>query len=114
MQSELVPTSGNGFIDYLESRTIEPMDLELAREGTRIAVAANTILFFGAVVLVPFTLFGTSYVYSKAVVTGWVVVSLICIGKSVMIWIVYLVVMYKVDRAPSCISPSLRARQSRR
>ncbi|OOQ91685.1 hypothetical protein PEBR_09086 [Penicillium brasilianum] len=71
MKSQSVPTSRNEFIVYLESSTIEPMDFERAREGTHIAIVANTIFFFDTVVLVPFTLFGTIYVYSKSFFTGW-------------------------------------------
>lgn len=68
------------------------MDPELARKGTRIAVVANATFFFGAVILVPFTLFGTSYVYSKLFFTGWVVVPFIWIWMSVLICVVYPVV----------------------
>lgn len=92
MQPQQVPTSRNELIDYLESSTIEPMDPKLARKGTRIAIIANIIFFVGAVILVPFTLFGTSYVYSKPFFTGWVVVSFIWIWTSVMICVVYPVV----------------------
>ncbi|KAJ5892134.1 solute symporter family transporter [Penicillium subrubescens] len=92
LKSQSLPAFRNELVDYLESSTIEPMDPELARKGTRIAVVANTIFFFGAVILVPFTLFGTSYIYSKPFFTGWVVVSFIWIWTSVMICVVYPVV----------------------
>ncbi|KAF3387273.1 Urea active transporter [Penicillium rolfsii] len=92
LQSQALPASRNELVDYLESSTIEPMDPELAQKGTRIAVIANAIFFFGAVILVPFTLLGTSYVYSKPFFTGWVVVSFIWIWMSVMICVVYPVV----------------------
>lgn len=92
LKSQSLPASRNGLVDYLESSTIEPIDPELARKGTRIAVVANAIFFFGAVILVPFTLFGTSYVYSKPFFTGWVVVSFIWIWTSVIICVVYPVV----------------------
>jgi hypothetical protein len=92
LKSQRLPASRNELVDYLESSTIEPMDPELAQKGTRIAVVANVIFFFGAVILVPFTLFGTSYVYSKPFFTGWVVVSFIWIWTSVIICVVYPVV----------------------
>lgn len=92
LKSQSLSASRNELVDYLESSTTEPMDPELARKGTRIAVVANAIFFFGAVILVPFTLFGTSYVYSKPFFTGWVVVSFIWIWTSVMICVVYPVV----------------------
>lgn len=77
MKSQSDPTSRNEFIDYLESRTIEHMDFEHAREGTQIAIVANTIFFFDTVVLVLFTLFGTGYVYSKPFFNGWMLESFI-------------------------------------
>lgn len=92
LKSQSLPAPRNELVDYLESSTTEPMDPELARKGTRIAVVANATFFFGAVILVPFTLFGTSYVYSKPFFTGWVVVSFIWIWTSVVICVVYPVV----------------------
>ncbi|KAJ5584612.1 uncharacterized protein N7459_004412 [Penicillium hispanicum] len=86
------PTTRNELIDYLESNHIEPMDPILARKGERIAWIANGIFFFGAVILVPFTLFGTCYVYSESFFTGWVVVSFIWVWTSVVICVVYPVV----------------------
>ncbi|XHG09826.1 hypothetical protein AWENTII_012864 [Aspergillus wentii] len=73
---------------------IPPMDPILAKKGTKISWAANAIFFFGAVILVPFTLFGTEYVYSRPFFTGWVVVSFIWIWVSVVICVVYPVVSY--------------------
>jgi len=81
----------NELVDYLESNT-DPMDPVLAKRGERIAWTANAIFFFGAVILVPFTLFGTSYVYSKSFFTGWVVVAFIWVWASVLICVVYPVV----------------------
>ncbi|KAJ6093438.1 hypothetical protein N7486_008727 [Penicillium sp. IBT 16267x] len=89
-----VPTT-NELVEYLNSNNIEPMDPVLARKGERIAWIANAIFFFGAVVLVPFTLFGTGYIYSKPFFTGWVVVSFIWIWVSVAICVVYPIVSVK-------------------
>lgn len=86
------PAARNELADYLEANNMEPMDPVLAKKGERIAWIANGIFFFGAVILVPFTLFGTSYVYSKSFFTGWVVVSFIWVWTSVMICVVYPVV----------------------
>jgi hypothetical protein len=88
-----IPASArNELVDYLESNNTEPMDPVLAKRGERIAWAANGIFIFGAVILVPFTLFGTGYIYSKSFFTGWVVVSFIWVWASVMICVVYPVV----------------------
>ncbi|CAG8026841.1 unnamed protein product [Penicillium olsonii] len=89
-----VPLAGesaprNELIDYLESTEVEPMDPVLAKKGERIAWVANGMFFFGAVVLVPFTLFGSGYIYSRAFFTGWVVVAFIWIWVSVLICVVW-------------------------
>lgn len=49
----------------------------LVRKAERLAPGASIAFILIAVILVPFTLFGTSYVYSKPFFTGWVIVSLI-------------------------------------
>jgi Na+/proline symporter len=57
----IVPT-GNDMVDYLESSFMEPMDPEDVRKGTQLATWANVIFLLVAIILVPFTLFGTSYI----------------------------------------------------
>lgn len=56
-----VPT-GNELVDFLEASHMEPMDPVLAKKGTRLAVGANLVFTGVAVILVPFTLFGTGYI----------------------------------------------------
>ncbi|KAJ5336423.1 uncharacterized protein N7506_004445 [Penicillium brevicompactum] len=90
--AEEAPVPRNELVDYLESNDVEPMDPVLAKKGERIAWVANGIFFFGAVVLVPFTLFGTQYIYSRSFFTGWVVVAFIWIWVSVLICVVWPVV----------------------
>lgn len=97
-------SASNELVAYLESNNIEPMDPILAKKGERIAWIANGIFFFGAVVLVPFTLFGTSYVYSKPFFTGWLVVSFIWIWTSVIICVVYPVVSLTLSYSSSKLS----------
>ncbi|PWY93108.1 solute symporter family transporter [Aspergillus sclerotioniger CBS 115572] len=82
----------NEIIQYLETDAIEPMDPVLVRKAERIAWTANGVFIGVAVILVPFTLFGTRYVYTKEFFTGWVVVSLIWVWMSVIICVVYPVV----------------------
>lgn len=90
--AEEAPVPRNELVDYLESNDVEPMDPVLAKKGERIAWVANGIFFFGAVILVPFTLFGTQYIYSRSFFTGWVVVAFIWIWVSVLICVVWPVV----------------------
>ncbi|BDD57786.1 urea active transporter [Monascus purpureus] len=90
-QAKLVST-GNELVDYLESKQIEPMDADLAKKSERLAMVANAVFFFIAVILVPFTLFGTKYIFSKPFFTGWVVVSFIWVWVSMIICVVYPVV----------------------
>lgn len=99
--SEVATPKMNELVEYLNSNHIEPMDPVLARKSERIAWVANGIFFFGAVILVPFTLFGTSYIYSKTFFTGWVVVSFIWIWVSVIICVIYPV----VSQSPSTQLP---------
>ena len=62
------------------------------RKGERLAVGANLAFFFIAIILVPFTLFGTRYVYSLSFFTGWIVVSFIWVWTSMVICVIYPVV----------------------
>lgn len=87
-----VSGASNELVDFLESHDIEPMDPVLVKKGERLAWIANGIFFFGAVILVPFSLFGSGYLYSRSFFTGWVVVSFIWIWVSVMICVVWPVV----------------------
>jgi Na+/proline symporter len=94
VSSEVVSSASarNELVDYLESHDVEPMDPVLVKKGERIAMTANAVFFFGAVILVPFALFGSSYIYSQSFFTGWVVVSFIWIWISVLICVVWPVV----------------------
>ncbi|KAE8153815.1 solute symporter family transporter [Aspergillus avenaceus] len=71
---------------------VEPMDPVVARKAERFAWTANVIFILCAVILVPFTLFGTQYVYTREFFTGWVVVSFIWIWMSVIICVIYPVI----------------------
>ncbi|GCB21754.1 urea active transporter [Aspergillus awamori] len=82
----------NDIIEYLETETIEPMDPTLVKKAERFAWTANAIFIAIAVILVPFTLFGTRYVYNREFFTGWVVVSFIWVWASVLICVIYPVV----------------------
>ncbi|RAK98174.1 sodium:solute symporter family protein [Aspergillus ibericus CBS 121593] len=82
----------NEITSPLETDTIEPMDPVQVHQAERIAWTANLIFIAIAVILVPFTLFGTRYVYTKEFFTGWVVVSLIWVWVSVGVCVVYPVV----------------------
>ncbi|CZT24017.1 probable solute symporter family transporter [Ramularia collo-cygni] len=79
-----------GSLDTAENT--QPMDSQEVKKGEKLAWTANIIFISMAVILVPFTLFGTGYVYSKSFFTGWVVVSFIWIWLSTMICVVYPVV----------------------
>ena len=90
-ESAIVPT-GNEVIDFLETKHIEPMDPILVAKGERLATIANAIFLAAAILLVPFSLFGTHYVFSKAFFTGWIVVSFIWVWVSAGICVVWPVV----------------------
>ena len=86
--------TNNELITYLTSPTNPMQRLSPAtnKRLTRLALTANAIFFAVAIVLVPFTLFGTNYIYSRAFFTGWVVVSFIWVWCSMCICVVYPVV----------------------
>ncbi|KAE9968533.1 hypothetical protein EG327_011013 [Venturia inaequalis] len=69
--------TGNEVVDFLEDEHFEPLDPVLAREGMRLAKTANVIFASIALILVPFTLYGTRYIFNKPFFTGYVVVSFI-------------------------------------
>ena len=89
---ESISKTGNEIVDFLEAKQIEPMDAVLVRKSERLAILANIVFFLVAVILVPFTLFGTGYVFSKPFFRGWVVVSFIWVWCSMVICVVYPVV----------------------
>jgi hypothetical protein len=89
--TSLVPT-GNEIVDYLESKQIEPMDPIAVKKGERLARIFNLVFFAIAIILVPFTLFGTGYIYNRAFFTGWIVVSFIWVWTSMCICVIYPVV----------------------
>ncbi|KAK4625992.1 Urea active transporter [Fulvia fulva] len=81
--------TGNDLVDFLETSHIEPMDPEAVKSSERIAIGANVIFISIAVILVPFMLFGTGYVYSRAFFEGWVVVSFLWVWVSMIICVIY-------------------------
>jgi len=86
-----VPT-GNELVDFLETAHMQPMDPVLVKKGVRLATIANWTFALVALILVPFTLFGTQYIYNRAFFRGWVVVSFIWVWVSMCICVIYPVV----------------------
>lgn len=76
-----IPT-GNQIVDFLESRQMAPMDGAEVRKSERLARIFNVAFALIAIVLVPFALFGTRYVFDRAFFTGWVVVSFVWVWTS--------------------------------
>ncbi|TKA41786.1 hypothetical protein B0A54_08212 [Friedmanniomyces endolithicus] len=86
-----IPT-GNEIVDFLEAQTMQPMDPAEVAKAERLAIAANLVFFCFAIILVPFTLFGTRYIYGPRFFTGWVVVSFLWVWTSMTICVIYPVV----------------------
>lgn len=84
--------AGDEELDPDDTPHIEPMDPVLVRKAERLAVAANIVFVLVAVILVPFTLFGTRYIFNKPFFNGWVVVSFIWVWTSMVICVIYPVV----------------------
>jgi hypothetical protein len=100
----MVPT-GNEIVDFLESETMEPMDAAAVKKATRLAIGANVVFLCVAILLVPFSLFGSQYIYSRSFFTGWVVVSFIWVWTSMIICVIYPVI--ESSGALSAISKGL-------
>lgn len=86
-----VPT-GNEMVDYLESKQMEPMDAVAVKRSERFARVANLAFGTFAIIVVPFSLFGTGYIFNRAFFTGWLVVSFIWVWLSMCICVIYPVV----------------------
>jgi urea-proton symporter len=68
--------TGNDVVDFLETSRIEPTNLASVRRATRLTVSFNIIFLVVAILLVPFTLFGTEWIFLHSGFTGWCVDSL--------------------------------------
>ncbi len=89
---DTIVRTGNELVDFLETSHIQPMSAEEVRKATRLAVGFNVVFFVIAIVLVPFTLFGSSWVFTKAGFTGWCVVSFLWVWCSMIICVIWPVV----------------------
>jgi hypothetical protein len=75
----------NGVIEYLTTNHIEPMDPEAIRSSTRLAVWFTIAFVLIAMILVPFSLFGSSWTFSRAGFKGWCVVSFLWVWCSMIL-----------------------------
>lgn len=82
----IVPT-GNAIVDFLEASYSKPMDPEAARKATKLAYGFNIAYWAIALILVPFTLFGTEWEFSRAGFTGWCVMSFVWVWFSACVCI---------------------------
>ncbi|CAK7212072.1 urea permease [Sporothrix bragantina] len=81
--------TGNDVVDFLTANHIEPLDLELYHKVRRLAIWCCAIFFVFAMVLFPFTFYGTGFIFTKAALTGWVAVSLIWVFFSAAACIIW-------------------------
>jgi hypothetical protein len=58
-RSEAVALTGNDVVDFLVSNHIEPLDLKSFYKARRLAISACAVFFVFAMVLFPFTFYGT-------------------------------------------------------
>ena len=87
----VVPT-GNDMVDFLESKHVRPLDPEEYRKANRLAVGFNYLFFFVAIILVPFALFGTEWIFTEGGFTGWIVISFLWVWCSMCICVIWPVV----------------------
>jgi urea-proton symporter len=81
--------TGNDVVDFLTTNHIEPLDLELYHKVRRLAIWCCAIFFVFAMVLFPFTFYGTGFIFTKAALTGWVAISLIWVFFSAIACIIW-------------------------
>ncbi|CAJ2504555.1 Uu.00g119490.m01.CDS01 [Anthostomella pinea] len=84
----VVPT-GNAVVDFLEASHVEPMSPEDVKKATILAQGFNLVYWCIVIILVPFTLFGTEWEFTRAGFTGWCVVSFIWAWISMIICVVW-------------------------
>lgn len=82
----IVPT-GNAIVDFLEASYSKPMDPAAARKATKLAYGFNIAYWAIALLLVPFTFFGTEWEFSRAGFTGWCVMSFMWVWFSACVCI---------------------------
>lgn len=82
-----IVTTGNAVVDFLEASYSKPMDPEAARKATKLAYGFNIAYWTIALILVPFTFFGTEWEFSRAGFTGWCVMSFIWVWFSACVCI---------------------------
>jgi urea-proton symporter len=68
------------------------MDPAEVHRATRLAVSFNVIFLVVAILLVPFNLFGSEWIFTRAGFTGWCVVSFIWVLCSMVICVIWPVV----------------------
>ncbi|KAH8658413.1 urea transporter [Xylariales sp. PMI_506] len=86
---EVATVTGNDIVDFLVNNHIEPLDIGLYHKARRLAIAACAVFFVVAMVLFPFTFYGTGYIFTEAALTGWVAISLIWVFFSALACIVW-------------------------
>ncbi|OAP56027.1 solute symporter family transporter [Fonsecaea erecta] len=81
--------TGNDVVDYLLTNHIEPLDLKAYQRARRLAFWGCGVFVVVAIVLFPFTFYGTGYIFTKAAFTGWVVVSFVWVFFSALTCIIW-------------------------
>ncbi|KAK7735554.1 urea permease [Cytospora paraplurivora] len=84
---ETVVQTGNAIVDFLEASHSKPMDPQEARRATKLAYVFNIAYWAIAIILVPFTFFGTQWQFTRAGFQGWCVVSFIWVWFSAIVCI---------------------------
>jgi hypothetical protein len=83
------PQIANALIEFHATNYIEPMDPDAIRSSTRLAVAFCIVFFLVAIILVPFSLFGSGWVFSRAGFKGWCIVSFLWVWCSMFVCVLW-------------------------
>jgi hypothetical protein len=76
----------NDVVDVLEMSHIELIDPTEIRRTTCLAVGFNTVFLFAAILLLPVTLSGTEWIFTRAGFANWCVVTFIWVWHSMVIY----------------------------
>ena len=80
--------TGNALTDYLSTSYAAPLDKAVAKRLKTFGWAFNIAYCLIAIILVPFALFGTGYLFDVQFFTGWIVVSFLWVWVSFGICII--------------------------
>lgn len=79
------PEIATGVMEFFAANHSTTMDPKVIRSSTRLAIGFCSGLFLFAMILVPFSLYGSDWVFSRADFRGWCIFSFIWVWYSMFV-----------------------------